>query len=114
MPNDFAEKKETFFDYKKQRFSKTKDSNFFKGVNPCFWQKNAIFSLLRFDQNKTRNNAFLICREKETFFDPKKTKLFKVQKIAFFFKGVNPCFWSKKCHFSLLRFDQNETRNDAF
>ena len=21
--------------------------------------------------------------------------------MAFFFKGVNPCFWSKKCHFFL-------------
>ena len=22
-------------------------------------------------------------------------------KMTFFFKGVNPCFWSKKCHFFL-------------
>ena len=108
-------KKKPFLTIKtQQRFSKTKDSNFFKGVNPCFWQKNAIFSLLRFDQNKTRNNAFLICREKETFFDPKKTKLFKVQKIAFFLKGLTHAFGQKNAIFSLLRFDQNETRNDAF
>ena len=31
------------FDYKKQRFSKSKTSHFFKGVNPCFSSKNAIF-----------------------------------------------------------------------
>ena len=31
------------FAYKKQRFSKSKTSHFFKGVNLCFWSKNAIF-----------------------------------------------------------------------
>ena len=58
MLSDFAEKKETCFDYKKQNFSKSKKSHFFfKVVNPCFWPKNAIFSLFGFGQNKTRNNA---------------------------------------------------------
>ena len=56
--NYFEEKKETFFDYKKENFSKSKKSHFLsKRVNPCFWPKNAIFSLFRFGQNKTRNNA---------------------------------------------------------
>ena len=41
--SDFAEKKETFFDLKKQHFSKSKKSHFLKGINPCFWPKNAIF-----------------------------------------------------------------------
>ena len=107
-------KKKPFLTIKKQRFSKTKNSNFFKGVNPCFWQKNAIFSLLRFDQNKTRNNAFLICREKETFFDPKKQNFSKSKKLHFFLKGLTHAFGQKNAIFSLLRFDQNETRNDAF
>ena len=107
-------KKKPFLTIKKQRFSQTKDSNFFKGVNPCFWQKNAIFSLLRFDQNKTRNNAFLICREKETFFDPKKQNFSKSKKSHFFLKGLTHAFGQKNAIFSLLRFDQNETRNDAF
>ena len=58
MLSDFADKKETCFDYKKQNFSKSKTSHFFfKVVNPCFWPKNAIFSLFGFGQNKTRNNA---------------------------------------------------------
>ena len=43
MLSNFAEKKETFFDLKKQNFSKSKKTHFFKGVNPCFWSKNAIF-----------------------------------------------------------------------
>ena len=36
MLKDFAEQKETFWGYKKQNFSKSKTSNFSKGVNPCF------------------------------------------------------------------------------
>ena len=38
--------------------------------------------------------------KKKTRFDYKKTEYFKVQKIRLS-KGVNPCFWSKKCHFFL-------------
>ena len=55
MLNYFEEKKETFFDYKKENFSKSKKSHFFfKGVNPCFWSRNFIFSLPPVGQNKTR------------------------------------------------------------
>ena len=32
--NDFTEREETFYDYKKQNFSKSKISHFSKGVNP--------------------------------------------------------------------------------
>ena len=35
MFGDFAEK-ETYFDLKKKNFSKSKESHFLKGVNPCF------------------------------------------------------------------------------
>ena len=41
MLKDFAEKKETFFGYEKQNFSKSKKSHFSKGVNPWCWTKNA-------------------------------------------------------------------------
>ena len=71
MLNYCEEKKETFFDYKKENFSKSKKSYFFfKGVNPCFWPKNAIFSLFLFYQNKTRNNTFSLSREKTNLFWP--------------------------------------------
>ena len=43
-----------------------------------------------------------------------KTEFFKLQKIAFFFKGVNPCFWPKMPIFSLFKFDQTKPRNNAF
>ena len=49
MLTNFAQEKETFVTTKKQ---------FFKVVNPCFWSKNAFFSLFTFDENKTRNNVW--------------------------------------------------------
>ena len=69
MLNYFEEKKETFFHYKKENFSKSKKPLFFfKGVNPCFWRKNAIFSLFPLAQNKTTNNAKCLCEEKKNLF----------------------------------------------
>ena len=43
MLNDFAEKKETFFGYKKHNFSKSIKTHFSKGVYSCFWTKNPNF-----------------------------------------------------------------------
>ena len=43
MLSDFAEKKETCFDYKKQNFSKSKKSAFPKGLTHPSGKKNAIF-----------------------------------------------------------------------
>ena len=54
MLSDFAEKKETFFDLKKQKFSKFQKSNVFsKELTHAFGQEMPIFSLFRFGQNKT-------------------------------------------------------------
>ena len=41
--NDFAEKKDLFFGYKKHNFSKSKKSHFSKGVNRWCWTKNASY-----------------------------------------------------------------------
>ena len=43
MFNNVLERKETFFGHKKSNLSKSQKSHFSKGVNPCFWSKNAIF-----------------------------------------------------------------------
>ena len=56
--SEFAMKKETFLTLKNRIFQSAKNHIFFfKGVNQCFWPKNANF-LFKFDQNKPRNNAF--------------------------------------------------------
>ena len=57
MLSDFSEKKETCLEHKKTEFFKLQKIRFSKGLNPCFWSKNANFSLFRFGQNKTRNNV---------------------------------------------------------
>ena len=47
--------------------------------------------------------------KKETLFEYKKTKFFKVQKIAYL-----SMLLARKCHFfSFFRFDQNKTRNNT-
>ena len=69
MLKEFADKKETFLDYKKQNFQKSKNSYFAKGVNPRFWSEKCQFFLYLF-LVKTRLeiilNAFV--EKKETFF----------------------------------------------
>ena len=48
MLNNFVEKKETFFDYKEKLFQIPKNCIFPKGVNPCFWSKNAMIFIICF------------------------------------------------------------------
>ena len=43
MLNDFAEKKETFFGYKKQNFRSLRNHTFPKGLTVVFGQKMPIF-----------------------------------------------------------------------
>ena len=60
MLNYFEERKETSLTIKKNRiFQSPKDRSFFSnGLIHAFGQNLPFFSLFRFDQNKTRNNAF--------------------------------------------------------
>ena len=56
MLKDFAEKRETFWGYKKQNFQQSKNSHFFKGPM-LLVQKMPILYLFVVGQNKTRNNT---------------------------------------------------------
>ena len=97
MLKDFADKKETFLDYKKQNFQKSENSHFSKGVNPRFWSENYQFFLYLF-LVKTRLeiilNAFV--EKKETFFDYNKLS----QKLLFP-KGLSHALVTK-CQFFCL------------
>ena len=58
MFSDFAEKKETFLTLEKQNFFKVQNMTFFSNESThAFGQKMPIFSLFKFDQNNSRNNA---------------------------------------------------------
>ena len=59
----------------------SKNGQFSKGVNPCFWSKNCHFSNFLFLGNV-------------------KNKKFKKSKNWHFSKRVDPWFWSENCHFS--------------
>ena len=115
MLNYFEEKKETFLTINSRIFQTPKNRIFFfKGVNPCFWLKNTIFSLFWFDQNKTRNNAFWISREKKTFFGLTKTvRIFESPKNRIFSKGLTHALGQKMPIFTLIRLGQNKTRNNS-
>ena len=57
------------FEYKKDRlFQSPKTRIFPKGLTHAFDKKIPIASLFRFGQNKTRNNALRLCREKRNLF----------------------------------------------
>ena len=111
MLSDFSEKKETCLEHKKTEFFKLQKIRFSKGLNPCFWSKNANFSLFRFCQNKTRNNVNYFEKKKDTLFDYKKQNFSKSKKSHICQRGYSMLL-ARKCHFfSFFRFDQNKTRN---
>ena len=108
---DILEQKNASLDYKKNKFKKSTSWHFFKGVNPCFWSKNGRFSNFFFLGNIGLENVYYdILERKNAFLDYKNNK-FKKSKNWHFFKGVNPCFWSKNGLFSNFFFRQYRPGN---
>ena len=98
--NDILERKNAFLGYKNNKFKKSKNYHFSKGVNPCFWsKKGAIFSTF-FLGNKGQEKIFYHILERKNVFLGYKKKKFKKSKNRHFCKGVNPWLWSKNGHFS--------------
>ena len=104
MLSDFAEKKETFLTLKPE-LSK---SNFFKGVSPYFWQKNAII-FLYLDLIQIRLEIMLsdFAEKKETCFDYKKQNFSKSKKSSFPKGLLTHAFGQKLPIFCLRRFSEN-------
>ena len=100
------QKKRHFFDLKKQNFSKSTKSHFFKGDNPCFPSKNANY-LVCLDLVKIRVEITLSdLTEKKNLFLLQTTEFFKVEIITFFPKGLIQAFDQKMPNSSLFRFSQ--------
>ena len=97
---DILERKNDFLDYKDKKFKKSKNSHFFKGVNPSFWSKNGHCSNFFLLGNIGLENVFydILVRKNATLGF--KNKRYKKSKNSHFSKGVNPWFWSKNGHFS--------------
>ena len=94
MLNYFEERKETFFDYKKQNVSKSKKSHLFS-------------YLVYLDLLKIRLAIML-----SDFAEKKETFLIK-EKNIFFSKGLSYAFGQNMPNSSLFRFGRNKTRNNG-
>ena len=90
---DILERKNDFLDYKDKKFKKSKNSHFFKGVNPSFWSKNGHCSKFFSLGNIGLENVFydILVRKNATLGF--KNKRYKKSKNSHFSKGVNPWFW---------------------
>ena len=83
--------------FQNQKFKKWKKRHFSKGVNSWFWSKNGGF-FFNFFFRQWRPGKCLLER-KNAFLGYKKKKFKKLENLCFF-KGVNPCLWSKSGQFS--------------
>ena len=111
---DILERKNDFLDYKDKKFKKSRNSHFFKGVNPSFWSKNGHFSNFFLLGNIGQENVFYdILEGKNASLGYEKRK-FKKSKNLHFSKGVNPRFWSNNGHISNFSFLGNIGLENVF
>ena len=54
----YSRTKNAFLGYKNNKFKKSKNWHFSKGVNPWFWSKNGHFSMFLVQKNKNFSNSF--------------------------------------------------------
>ena len=110
---DILKRKNVLLGYKNTKFKKSKNSHFFKGVNPWSWSKNAHFSDF-FIGNIGHENVFYDILERKKAFLGYKKKKFKKSINWHFSKGVNPWFLSKNGHFSNFFFLGNIGQKKVF
>ena len=101
---DILQQKKAFLGHKNNKFKKSKNWHFSKGVNPRFWSKNGHFSKLFFLGNIRQQNVFYDIVEQKKAFLGYKNKKFTKSKKWHFSKGVEPWFWSKNDPFSKFFF----------
>ena len=65
---NILERKTAFLAYKNNRFKKSKNWDFSKGVNPWFWSKNGHFSMSVFLGNIGQENVFYNILEQKNSF----------------------------------------------
>ena len=104
---DILERKNDFLDYKDKKFKKSKNSHFFKGVNPSFWSKNGHFSNFFSLCNIGQENVFYNILERKNAFLGYKTKFKKSKNIDIFPKGLTHGFGIKIGIFRTFFFKQN-------
>ena len=74
---DILGRKNAFHSYKNQKFKKSKNWHFCKGVNPWFWSKNGHFSNFFFLGNIRQENVFYDILGRKNAFHSYKNQKFK-------------------------------------
>ena len=104
---DILERKSDFLDYKDKKFKKSKNSHFFKEVNPWFWSKNGQFSTFSFFRQYKPGKCLLrYYATKKLLSRQQKQELQKVQKIDVFPKGLIHGYNKKMAIFPTFFFRQ--------
>ena len=112
---DILERKNDFLDYKDKKFKKSKNSQFFKGVNPRFWSNNGhISNFIFFRQYRPRKCLLRYSRMKKRLSRLQNKEVQKVKKNWHFSKGVNPWFWYKNGRCSNFFFLGNIGQENVF
>ena len=93
--NDILERKNTFLSYKNMKSKKSKNWHFSKGVNPCFWSKNAHISNFIFLGNIDQENVFYNILEPKNNFLAYKNMKCKKSKNWHFSEGLTDGFGPK-------------------
>ena len=91
---DILERENAFLGYKNNKFKKSGNWHFGKGVNPWFLAQKWPFFQLFFLANIGQENLFYDIVERKNALLAYKNKKFKKSKNWHFSKGVNPWFWS--------------------
>ena len=89
---DILERKNAFLGYKNNKFKKSKNCYFPKGLAHGFGLKWAIFLYFFLGNIRQENVFYDILERKNAFLGYKNNKL-KKRKNWDFSKGVNPWFW---------------------
>ena len=84
---DIVERKNAFLGYKNNKFKKSKNWHFSKGVNPLFWSKNGHFSNFFFRQYRPGKGLLQYWRTKKRLSRLQKQDLQKVEKLTFLQTG---------------------------
>ena len=96
----YSRTENTFLDYKNNKFKKSRNWYFFKGVKPWFLSKNGLFSNFFSLRKIGQENVFCDIVEGQNALPGYKNKKFKKSKNWHFSEGVNPCFWYWNGRFS--------------
>ena len=85
---DILERKNTFLDYKNNKFKKSKNWHFSKGVNSWFWSKNSYISKFVFFRQYRLGKCLLrYSRTRKRLSRQWKQEVRKVAKLTFFQRG---------------------------